>query len=65
MNGFMTLTNLLFFNLQCQWEDQNSYSILLYLVKLAGMLSQYEAHNLKHNHFFSGHGFIGGNIPLV
>ena len=41
-----------------------SYGIILQSVKLAGMLSQYEAHNLKHNQLFNKHGFIEGNVPL-
>ena len=45
-------------------KTKYSYGIFLYLVKLAGMLSQKEAHNLKHNRFFNKHGSKGGNIPL-
>lgn len=45
-------------------KTKYSYVILLYLIKLAGMLSEKAAHNLKWNRFFNKYGLKGGNIPL-
>ena len=45
-------------------KTKYSYVILLYLVKLAGLMSQKDAHNLKWNRFYNKHGIKGGNIPL-
>ena len=45
-------------------KSKYSYAILLYLVKLAGLLSEKAAHDLKWNRFFNKNGLKGGNIPL-
>ena len=45
-------------------KTKYSYVILLYLVKLAGLMSEKAAHNLKWNRFYNKHGVKGGNIPL-
>ena len=45
-------------------KTKYAYVILLHLVKLAGMLSERDAHDLKWNRFFNKHGLKGGNIPL-
>lgn len=45
-------------------KSKYSYVIFLYLVKLGGLLSEKEAHNLKWNRFYNKHGIKGGNIPL-
>lgn len=45
-------------------KSKYSYVILLYLVKLAGLMSEKDAHDLKWNRFFNKHGVKGGNIPL-
>ena len=45
-------------------KTKYSYVILLYLVKLAGLMSQKDARNLKWNRFYNKHGIKGGNIPL-
>ena len=46
-------------------KTKYAYVILLHLVKLAGMLSERDAHNLKWNRFFNKNGLKGGNIQLV
>lgn len=45
-------------------KTKYSYVVLLYLVKIAGALSEKDAHNLMWNRFFNKHGLKGGNIPL-
>ena len=45
-------------------KTKYSYVILLYLVKLAGLLSEKGSHDLKWNRFFNRHGGRGKNIPL-
>lgn len=45
-------------------KSKYSYVIFLYLVKLGGLLSEKEAHNLKWNRFYNKHGIKGGKIPL-
>ena len=45
-------------------KSKYAYEVLLYLVKIYGILSGYEAHNMKWNRFFNKHGTKGGNIPL-
>ena len=41
------------------------YEVLLLLVKINGILSKYDANNLKWNRFFNKHGIKGGNILLL
>ena len=60
-NVCTTFTNLLS---KANGKTKYSYVILLYLVKLAGLMSQKDAHNLKWNRFYNKHGIKGGNIPL-
>jgi len=45
-------------------KTKYSYVVLLYLVKIAGALSEKDAHILMWNRFFNKHGLKGGNIPL-
>ena len=45
-------------------KTKYSYVILLYIVKIAALLSEEDAHNLKWNKFFNKHGKKAGNIPL-
>lgn len=45
-------------------KTKSAYAVLLYLVKLEGILSEEDAHYLKWNRFFNKHGTKGGNIPL-
>ena len=45
-------------------KTKYAYEVLLFLVKIHGILSQHDAHNLKWNRFFNKHGTKGGNIPL-
>ncbi|XP_028408226.1 uncharacterized protein LOC114530810 [Dendronephthya gigantea] len=45
-------------------KTKYAYEVLLLLVKINGILSKYDAHNLKWNRFFNKHGIKGGNIPL-
>ena len=45
-------------------KSKYAYVILLYLVKLAGLVSEKDALNLKWNRFFNKHGLKAGNIPL-
>ncbi|CAB3986486.1 hypothetical protein AC249_AIPGENE16794 [Paramuricea clavata] len=41
-----------------------SYVVLLYLVKIAAIYSEFEAHNLMWNRFYNKYGRLGGNISL-
>ncbi len=45
-------------------KTKYAYEVLLFLVKIYGILSKHDAHNLKWNRFFNKHGTKGGNIPL-
>ena len=45
-------------------KTKYSYVVLLYLVKISGILSENDAHNLKWNRFFNKHGKLATNIPL-
>jgi hypothetical protein len=41
-----------------------SYVVLLYLVKIAAIYSEFEAHKLMWNRFYNKYGHLGGNISL-
>ena len=45
-------------------KTKYSYVVLLYRVKISGILSENDAHNLKWNRFFNKHGKKAANIPL-
>jgi hypothetical protein len=45
-------------------KTKYSYVVLLYLVKISGILSENDSHNLKWNRFFNKHGKLAANIPL-
>lgn len=45
-------------------KTKYSYVVLVYLVKISGILSENDSHNLKWNRFFNKHGKIAANIPL-
>lgn len=41
-------------------KSKYAYEVLLHLVKIYGILSKHDAHNLKWNRFFNKHGTKGG-----
>jgi len=45
-------------------KTKYSYVVFLYLVKIANILSERDAHCLKWNRFYNKYGTKGGNIPL-
>ena len=45
-------------------KTKYSYVVLLYLVKISGILCENDAHNLKWNRFYNKHGKSASNIPL-
>ena len=45
-------------------KTKYTYVVLLYLVKIAGALSEKDTHNLMWNCLFNKQGLKGGNIPL-
>ena len=45
-------------------KTKYAYIILLYLVKLAGLLSEKGSHDMKLNRFFNKHAGSGKNISL-